>query len=57
VDLLARAGPALAVIVSTVMVARLHLDQDGVRVVGACAWRACRHLRYRSSMPVYGRLC
>ncbi|MFN3712615.1 MAG: SulP family inorganic anion transporter [Alcanivoracaceae bacterium] len=35
VDLLARAGPALAVIVTTVIVARLHLDQDGVRVVGA----------------------
>ncbi|MCC1496540.1 SulP family inorganic anion transporter [Alcanivorax sp. 1008] len=34
VDLLARAGPALAVILSTVVVARLNLDQQGVRVVG-----------------------
>lgn len=34
VDLLARAGPALAVIVSTVVVARMGLDQQGVRVVG-----------------------
>ena len=34
VDLLSRAGPALAVIVSTIVVARLGLDQQGVRVVG-----------------------
>ena len=34
VDLLARAGPALAVIVSTVVVARMGLDQQGVHVVG-----------------------
>ena len=33
-DLLSRAGPALAVIVSTIVVARLGLDQQGVRVVG-----------------------
>ncbi|MCK5873368.1 MAG: sulfate permease [Alcanivoracaceae bacterium] len=35
VDLLARAGPALAVIVSTVVVAQWQLDQSGVRVVGS----------------------
>lgn len=34
VDLLSRAGPALAVIVSTIVVAQLGLDQQGVRVVG-----------------------
>jgi sulfate permease, SulP family len=34
VDLLSRAGPALAVIVTTVIVARQSLDQAGVRVVG-----------------------
>ena len=35
VDLLARAGPALAVILSTVAVAKWQLDQTGVRVVGS----------------------
>jgi sulfate permease, SulP family len=35
VDLLARAGPALAVIITTLIVAHWHLDQEGVRVVGA----------------------
>lgn len=34
VDLLARAGPALAIIVSTVIVARMNLQQSGVQVVG-----------------------
>lgn len=35
VDLISRAGPALAVVVTTVVVAHWHLDQQGVRVVGA----------------------
>ncbi len=35
VDLLARAGPALAVIFSTVAVAKWQLDQTGVQVVGS----------------------
>ncbi|PKM21830.1 MAG: sodium-independent anion transporter [Gammaproteobacteria bacterium HGW-Gammaproteobacteria-14] len=34
VDLLTRAGPALAVVASTIIVAHWSLDQSGVRVVG-----------------------
>jgi SulP family sulfate permease len=35
VDMISRAGPALAVIVTTLVVAHWQLDQEGVRVVGS----------------------